>query len=272
MWLLLPIAACIAALVAFKPMVKERAIKLWRADWTSGEFWRGNIEMPTKPATEVGMGPPTIRSAETQRSNGIGSEPQTVRGDGKTPADYAYNAGITRRVTDMAHWVGASVEGELGVLGSLESGTGEAEDGHGAEGALSHDQLLTNPDEAAKFTYRVGQFGLYSAISEGESTFCVASSPTRKGYIECTFRQAGRVTSALRRLNEGDLMGFRGPYGNSFPVESWKGKDLLFIAGGIALPPMRSVIQYCLDNRADYGDITIIYGARTWSDHVYKDE
>jgi sulfhydrogenase subunit gamma (sulfur reductase) len=80
------------------------------------------------------------------------------------------------------------------------------------------------------------------------------------------------VTRALRRLDEGDLMGFRGPYGNSFPVESWKGKDLLFIAGGIALPPMRSVIQYCLDRRDDYGDIVIIYGARTWADHVYKDE
>lgn len=131
---------------------------------------------------------------------------------------------------------------------------------------------FTDPEEAARFSYRVGQFGLYSAIGEGESTFCVASSPTRKGYIECTFRQAGRVTRALRRLNEGDLMGFRGAYGNSFPVETWKGKDLLFIAGGIALPPMRSVIQYCLDNRADYGDITIVYGARTWSDHVYKDE
>ncbi|MGJ4854413.1 class II fructose-bisphosphate aldolase [Labrys sp. La1] len=75
----------------------------------------------------------------------------SLKEDGKTPADYGYNAGITRRVVDMAHWVGASVEGELGVLGSLESGTGEAEDGHGAEGDLSHDQLLTNPDEAVKF-------------------------------------------------------------------------------------------------------------------------
>ncbi|HEX9046661.1 MAG TPA: FAD/NAD(P)-binding protein, partial [Verrucomicrobiae bacterium] len=126
--------------------------------------------------------------------------------------------------------------------------------------------------DGAAFDFRVGQFGLYNALGEGESTFCIASSSTRKGYIECTFRQAGRVTRALRRLNVGDLMGFRGPYGNSFPVESWKGKDLLFIAGGIALPPMRSVIQYCLDNRKDYGDITIIYGAKTWSDHVYKDE
>ena len=131
---------------------------------------------------------------------------------------------------------------------------------------------FADPKDAQAFDFRVGQFGLYSALGEGESTFCIASSSTRKGYIECTFRQAGRVTRALRRLNVGDVMGFRGPYGNSFPVESWKGKDLLFVAGGIALPPMRSVIQYCLDNRADYGDITIIYGARTWADHVYKDE
>jgi NAD(P)H-flavin reductase len=131
---------------------------------------------------------------------------------------------------------------------------------------------FVDPAEAEKFDFRVGQFGLYSALGEGESTFCIASASTRKGYIECTFRQAGRVTRALRRLGVGDEMGFRGPYGNSFPVEAWKGKDLLFIAGGIALPPMRSVIQYCLDKRSDYGDITIIYGARTWSDHVYKDE
>ena len=129
-----------------------------------------------------------------------------------------------------------------------------------------------DPKEGETFDFRVGQFGLYNALGEGESTFCIASGSTRQGYIECTFRQAGRVTRALRRLNVGDVMGFRGPYGNSFPVESWKGKDLLFVAGGIALPPMRSVIQYCLDKRQDYGDIVIIYGAKTWADHVYKDE
>ena len=75
----------------------------------------------------------------------------SLEADMKTPASYDYNIAITERVTRMAHWVGASVEGELGVLGSLESGEGEAEDGHGAEGVLSHDQLLTDPDEAVKF-------------------------------------------------------------------------------------------------------------------------
>ena len=75
----------------------------------------------------------------------------SLMADAKTPASYDYNVAITERVARMAHWVGASVEGELGVLGSLESGQGEAEDGHGAEGALSHDQLLTDPDQAVDF-------------------------------------------------------------------------------------------------------------------------
>ena len=69
----------------------------------------------------------------------------SLKEDGKSPADYDYNSGITRRVVDMAHWGGVSVEGEIGVLGSLETGGGEQEDGHGVEGKISHDQLLTDP-------------------------------------------------------------------------------------------------------------------------------
>src|SRR5579863_6167887 len=75
----------------------------------------------------------------------------SLKADGKTPADYDYNVRVTRHVVDMAHWVGASVEGELGVLGSLETGMGEKEDGHGFEGKLSHDQLLTDPAQAVDF-------------------------------------------------------------------------------------------------------------------------
>ncbi len=75
----------------------------------------------------------------------------SLRADGKTPADYDYNVAVTKSVADVAHWGGVSVEGELGVLGSLEHGTGEQEDGHGAEGQLSHDQLLTDPDQAVAF-------------------------------------------------------------------------------------------------------------------------
>jgi fructose-bisphosphate aldolase class II len=75
----------------------------------------------------------------------------SLKADGQTPADYAYNAGVTARVSEMAHACGVSVEGEIGVLGSLESGGGEQEDGHGVVGELSHDQLLTDPEDAARF-------------------------------------------------------------------------------------------------------------------------
>lgn len=122
------------------------------------------------------------------------------------------------------------------------------------------------------FSYRAGQFAEYSAFGAGEATFCIASSPTRKGYIECSFRSVGRVTEELRRLEVGDTMGVRGPYGNSYPIEQFYGKNLVFVAGGIALPPLRTLIWNCLDQRDKFGDITIVYGARTEADLVYKRE
>lgn len=131
---------------------------------------------------------------------------------------------------------------------------------------------FTNTADAERFSFRTGQFGEYSCFGAGESTFCVASPHTRKGYIECTFREVGRVTRALAKSEVGDIVGFRGPYGNHFPVDEWVGKRLIFIAGGIALPPVRSVIWTCLDQRERYGDIWIIYGARTVADLVYKHE
>jgi len=129
-----------------------------------------------------------------------------------------------------------------------------------------------NEEEGNQFEFQAGQFGEYSVAGQGESTFCIASSPTRKGYIECTFRKTGRVTAALADLEAGSFIGFRGPYGNIFPIEEWNGKNLLFIAGGIALPPMRCVIWNCLDLREKFKDFTILYGARTVNDLVYKHE
>lgn len=131
---------------------------------------------------------------------------------------------------------------------------------------------FANPEDAEKFDFKAGQFGEYSIFGEGESTFCIASSPTRKGYIECTFRDVGRVTSALSRCEEGDYVGFRGPYGNTFPIDDWKGKSLLFIAGGIALPPLRCVIWNALDLRENFKDVTILYGAKSVNELVYKNE
>ena len=122
------------------------------------------------------------------------------------------------------------------------------------------------------FEFKTGQFAEYSAFGAGESTFCIASAHTRKGYVQCTFRRTGKVTDALSKLEIGDTMGFRGPYGNWFDLEEMKGKNLIFVAGGIALPPLRSLIWTILDNRQDYGDVTIVYGAKTVADLVYKDE
>ncbi len=141
-----------------------------------------------------------------------------------------------------------------------------------APGVKTFRLAFVNEEAGRAFTFRAGQFAEYSVMGEGECTFCIASSPTRKGYVECTFRQAGRVTNALAGLEEGETIGFRGPYGNVFPIEEWKGKNLLFIAGGIALPPMRCVIWNCLDQRDWFRDVTILYGARTVADLVYKHE
>lgn len=126
--------------------------------------------------------------------------------------------------------------------------------------------------EHFKNTFRTGMFGLYGLFGEGESTFCVASPETRKEYIECTFRRQGRVTTALANCDVGDVVSFRGPYGNRFPLEQFEGKNLLFVAGGIALPPTRSVIWSCLDQRNKFKKVTILYGARTVADLVYKHE
>jgi len=127
-------------------------------------------------------------------------------------------------------------------------------------------------DFARAFSFRAGQFGEYSVFGAGESTFCIANPPTRSGYVECTVKSAGKVTAELREVNIGDTIGFRGPYGNWFPVDEWTGKDLVFIAGGIGLAPVRCVIWNVLDRRAEFGKVTIVYGARSVGDLVYKRE
>ena len=102
----------------------------------------------------------------------------SLEADAKTPASYEYNVAITARVAEMAHWVGASVEGELGVLGSLETGQGEAEDGHGAEGALDHSQLLTDPDQAVDFVARTGVDALAIACGTSHGAYKFSRKPT----------------------------------------------------------------------------------------------
>ena len=127
-------------------------------------------------------------------------------------------------------------------------------------------------DRARDFSFRVGQFGQFSIFGSGEATFNICSSSNWKDYIEFCFRRTGRVTETLWEVGKGDTIGFRGPYGNGYPMEAWEGRNLIFIGGGIAMPPIRCAVWYALENRAKYGDITIVYGARTVADLTYADE
>lgn len=128
------------------------------------------------------------------------------------------------------------------------------------------------PEMRESFGFRAGQFGEYSVFGAGEATFCIASPPTRSGYVECTFRSVGKVTAALREVNVGETIGFRGPYGNSFPLHEWTGRDVVFVAGGIGLAPVRCVIWNVLDRREEFGEVTIVYGARSVDDLIYRRE
>jgi len=125
---------------------------------------------------------------------------------------------------------------------------------------------------AESFTFEAGQFGEYSHFGEGECTFCIASSPLQPAFIECSFKAVGKVTHALRTLEIGDWLGFRGPYGNAFPVTAMANRNVVLVAGGIGLAPLRSLILQILEQRNRFADVTIVYGARSVQDLVYKRE
>jgi len=129
-----------------------------------------------------------------------------------------------------------------------------------------------NPAIAGEFDFRSGQFGEYSVFGAGECVLSFSSSPTRKECLETTFQAVGKVTRAIWRLNAGDTIGFRGPYGNGFPMEEMKGKNLVLIAGGIGLAPLRSLIWNVLDLREQFNEVTVIYGAQNVPSLVYKRE
>ncbi len=122
------------------------------------------------------------------------------------------------------------------------------------------------------FTYIPGQCIMVSVLGEGECMFAISSSPTEKDYLEVSVMKLGKVTSVLHQCEPGDILGVRGPYGNGFDIEGWKGKNIVTIGGGIGQPPLRSLIRYILAHRKEYGKLDIIYGARTSHDLSYKQE
>jgi fructose-bisphosphate aldolase class II len=134
-------------------------------------------ELPIAMHQDHGNSPATCKSAIDNNFTSVMMD-GSLKEDGKTPADFEYNVRVTREVCDEAHARGVSVEGELGCLGSLESGHGEKEDGHGAEGELSHDQLLTDPDEAERFVAETGVDALAVAIGTSHGAYKFTRKPT----------------------------------------------------------------------------------------------
>lgn len=128
-------------------------------------------------------------------------------------------------------------------------------------------------DGGQVFDHMPGQCAMLSIPGVGEAMFSITSSPTNTEFMEFSIKKCGCLTNWLHQMEVGQQITIRGPYGNGFPVDTeFKGKDLVFVAGGIGLAPLRSVINYVRDNRADYGTVDIVYGSRSMDDLVdYKE-
>lgn len=127
--------------------------------------------------------------------------------------------------------------------------------------------------EGLSLGHRPGQFVEVSVLGVGEAPISISSSPSRSnGSFELCVRKVGDVTNALHRLQPGDFVGIRGPFGRGFPFEKFRGKDVLFAPGGLGLAPLRSLINQVMDERAMFGRVIILYGARNPSELLFKDE
>lgn len=126
--------------------------------------------------------------------------------------------------------------------------------------------------EDGDLDHEPGQFVQVELFGVGEAPISVCSSPTKRGSFELTVRAAGRLTKHLCKLDKGDWIGIRGPFGKPFPVKLMTGNDLLFVAGGIGLAPLRSLINYVIDNRREFGKVDILLGCKTPTDMLFGGE
>jgi len=127
-------------------------------------------------------------------------------------------------------------------------------------------------EKGQSLAHHPGQFVEVSVFGIGEAPISVSSSPTRNGTFQLCVRAVGDVTNAMHRLQTGEWLGIRGPFGHGFPVEKMRGKDLLFAAGGLGLAPLRSLIQFVLDERESFGRVIILYGARNPGELLFREE
>ncbi len=127
-------------------------------------------------------------------------------------------------------------------------------------------------DGSAEFSFSAGQFNMLYVFGIGEIPISISGDPNRPDQLVHTTRAVGTVTKAMRTLKRGDLIGVRGPYGTSWPLELLEGKDVVFIAGGIGLAPLRSAMYHVLSCREKYGKVVLLYGTRTPIDILYRKE
>lgn len=131
---------------------------------------------------------------------------------------------------------------------------------------------FTDGNLCDSFQFEQGQFMEVSLPGKGEAPISIASAPSQRGFLELTIRAVGKLTRGIHDLKKGDFIYLRGPYGNSFLFAEIKGRNLIFVAGGIGLPPLRSLINQVFDSRTDFGRIKIFYGARTPDELCFKEE
>ena len=127
-------------------------------------------------------------------------------------------------------------------------------------------------DSKSEFKFLPGQFNMVYVFGVGEVPISISGDPSKKNRIMHTTRMVGIVTKAMGKLKKGDLLGIRGPFGSSWPVDKCSGCDIVIVAGGIGLAPLRPAIYYILSNRERYNRVILLYGARTPDDILYKNE
>ncbi|MDR1775620.1 MAG: FAD/NAD(P)-binding protein [Actinomycetes bacterium] len=122
------------------------------------------------------------------------------------------------------------------------------------------------------FRHTAGQFVELSIFGVGEAPISISSAPSKQGFIELCIREAGTVTSAMHRMRAGDIVGLRGPFGRGFPFDEMRGHDILLVAGGLGIAPLKSLINHIHDERHEFGKVTILLGARSPKEILFRQE
>lgn len=140
-----------------------------------------------------------------------------------------------------------------------------------AEGIYHFRLKLTDPEAQSRFRFTPGQFNMLYLFGVGEVAISLVSDPEAHDCFDHTIRIAGRVTTAMVRLEPGETFGVRGPFGEGWPMEAARGKDLLFVTGGLGCAPVAGAIDYVFRRREDYGSVKILHGVKQPHDLLYRD-